>query len=97
MKLSIPVDILRSKCFKCLVLGLLENETNMGRMHMEITKTNIILVEAAIPNSINFSELVNANVKKPSAVDKLVRKVAVPIFWITLDSAFTLFPCSLTS
>ena len=80
MKLSIPVATFRSRCFKCLVFGRLENETKIGRIHIEITNTNMIFVDAAIPNSISFSEFVNAKVKNPKAVDKFVKKVAVPIF-----------------
>mgnify|MGYP000182441890 CR=1 FL=1 len=43
---------------------------------------HIILINETIPNSTIILELVNTNVPKPRAVVALVRKVALPTFWI---------------
>ena len=80
MKSSIPVAIFLSRCLRCLVFGRLENDVMMGSTQIDITNTSIILIDAAIPNSISFVEFVNAKVMNPSAVVKFVNKVAVPIF-----------------
>lgn len=69
----------------------------IGRMVMEIMNTIMILMDAVIPNSTNLSEFVVTKVRKPKDVVRFVKKVAVPIFLITRESALALFPWSLTS
>ena len=89
---SKPTANLRSRCFRCFGFGDLEREITMGKMVIDRMNTMMILIEAVIPNCINFSEFVVTNVRKPREVVRFVRKVAVPIFRITLVIAFALFP-----
>lgn len=74
-----------------------KKEDKIGKIHRDKQKTIKILILATIPKFIKLIVLVKANVRNPIAVVKFVRKVAVPIFWITKDRAFTLFPCSFIS
>ena len=69
----------------------------IGKIVIDNKNTTSMFSEAIIPNSASLSELVKMKVENPKAVVKLVRKVAFPIFWITRDSAFALFPCSIIS
>ena len=66
--------------------------TNTNRVKAYLN--GVILTDAVTPNSINLSEFVVTNVRNPSEVVKLVKKIAVPIFLITRDNARTLLPCS---
>ena len=54
--------------------------------------TNIILIDATMPNSLSISAPVSINAANPAAVVAFVTNVALPIFCTTRDNAFTLFP-----
>jgi hypothetical protein len=61
-------------------LGELKKDVKIGKIKSDNKKTIKILILATLPKFVKFPEFVVMNVKKPIAVVKLVRKVAVPIF-----------------
>ena len=77
---------------RCLFLGGAKKLYRLGTVIRDIIKTEKTLKEANIPNSTKIGVLVTTKVAKPAAVVVFVNKIAFPVFVITLERAFCLFP-----
>ena len=89
---SVPVTVLLCKCLICLLSGSGMKLNPQGIMTKHTRYTNVIPMEAVIPNSTRIWLEVTMKVAKPAAVVKLLRNEAFPIFWIIRCKALILFP-----
>ena len=69
----------RSKCFKCLGLGSGKKLKIIGVNTIERTNNPMMLIKATNPNCTSNSDFVMASVPKPTAVVRLVKKIAFPV------------------
>ena len=93
---TLPI-ILFSRCLVWRFLGGFKKLNIIGIKKMESINTKNISMAATIPNSTNIALLVEINVAKPNAVVVLVRKIAFPVFSITLLRALIWLLCFLYS